>query len=573
MDKREISKIFEDIALMLEIKGENPFKVRAYLNGARILETLEGNIEDYIIDGKIEGIKGIGEALSEKIIELHDRGRLVFYEKLKSSIPPGLFDILRIPGIGPKKAKVLYEKLGIKTIGELEYACLENRLIKLDGFGEKTQNNILKGIGLIKKSSGQFLYGDIMNIAKKIKTKLIASNMVKRCEITGSLRRKKEIAKDIDIVASSKDINSLMNFFTSLPEVEEIIAKGETKTSVRLNNGINADIRVVEDSQYPYALHHFTGSKEHNTALRHRGKGLGIKINEYGLFHDEELIICNSEEDIYKELGLQYIPPELRENTGEIEAAESNNIPYLVRYEDLLGVFHVHTKYSDGSNTILEMAEKAKEMGFSYLGISDHSQSAFYARGLEISNIKKQHEEIDEFNNRYSDFKILKGIEADILPDGSLDYDDNTLSLFDFVIASIHSNLKMDRDKMTLRMINAIKNKHTTMIGHLTGRILLAREACDMDVEAVLDAAAEHNKIIEINCDPHRMDLDWRYMKYAKNKGIKFAINPDAHSLIGMENITFGVGIARKGWLEPSNIINCMDFENVIRIFKKYSFL
>ncbi len=566
MDKREISRTFLDIALMLEVKGDNPFKVRAYQNGARIIELLEGNIEDYIIEGKIEGIKGIGEALSAKIIELHNTGKLEFYEKLKSSIPPGLFDILKIPGIGPKTTKVLYEKLGIKTIGELEYACLENRLLVLEGFGEKTQNNILKGIQSIKKFSGQFLYGDVEEIAETIKAKIVASNLVIRCDIAGSLRRKKEIVKDIDMVASSEDADSLMNYFSSLPEVGEIIAKGETKTSVRLKNGISMDIRVVEDSQYPYALHHFTGSKEHNTALRHRAKGFGIKINEYGLFHNDELITCYSEEDIFRELRLQYIPPEIRENNGEIEAAESNKIPKLVRYEDLKGVFHVHTKYSDGSNTILEMAEKAKKMGFSYLGISDHSQSAFYAKGLGISDIMKQLEEIDEINHSFMDFKILKGIEVDILLDGSLDYDDDILSLFDFIIASVHSNLKMDEDKMTMRIINAIKNKYTTMIGHLTGRILLAREACNMDVEAIIEAASKHNKIIEINCDPHRLDLDWRRIKYAKGKGIKFAINPDAHSLVGLKNIRFGVGIARKGWLEASDIINSLDCEKAIEI-------
>lgn len=568
MDKREISKIFEDIALMLEIKGDNPFKIKAYLNGARILKILEGNIENYIIDGKIEGVKGIGDALSAKIVELHNTGKLEFYEELKNSIPEGLFDFIKIPGIGPKKARVLYEKLGVKTIGELEYACLENRLIKLQGFGEKTQNNILKGIQNIKRLRGQFLYGDVVEIAETVKAKLIASKLVQRCEIAGSLRRKKEIVKDIDIVASSKDSTSLMNFFVSLPEVEEIIGKGDTKSSVRLRNGINVDIRVVNNSQYPYALHHFTGSKEHNTALRHRAKGLGIKVNEYGLFRNENLIVCKDEEDIFKELGLQYIPPELRENNGEIEAAEYGSIPNLVKYEDLKGMFHVHTNYSDGSNSIIEIVEKTKGMGFHYLGIADHSRSAFYARGLDINEIMKQFEEIDELNHKIKDFKILKGIEADILSDGSLDYDDDILSRFDFVIASVHSNLKMDRDKMTLRMINAIKNKYTTMIGHLTGRILLAREACDMDVEAVIDAIAKHNKIIEINGDPRRLDLDWRYIKYAKGKGVKFAINPDAHSLSGMGNMRFGVGIAKKGWLEPSDIINCMSYEKIVEIFK-----
>lgn len=558
MDKREISRILEEIGLMLEIKGENPFKVRAYTNGARIVETLEGDISDYIVDGKIAGIKGIGEALSDKILELYETGRLEYYENLKKSIPSGLFDILKIQGIGPKKVKLLNEKLGIENIGELEYACKENRLVGLDGFGEKTQSKILKGIEDIKRFSGQYLYGYVIDVAESIKNKLLESPLVIRCDIAGSLRRKKEVVKDIDILASTDEPLKLMDYFTTFDEIDEVISKGETKTSVRLKIGIMMDLRVVEDVQYPYALHHFTGSKEHNTALRHRGKAAGIKINEYGLFKGDALIPCKDEQDIFKALNLDYIPPELRENTGEIEKAEKRNLPNLVEYMDIKGAFHIHTNYSDGSSNIEELAEAAKRMGLSFIGISDHSRSAFYANGLKEDDIRRQIEEIDQYNSKSKGFRIFKGIESDILPDGALDYDDEILSLFDFVIASVHSNLGMTRDKMTFRVINAIKNRHTTILGHMTARILLAREACDMDIYAVIDAAAENNVIIEINSDPHRLDLDWRYIKYAKSKGVKFAINPDAHSVEGLKNINFGVGIARKGWLEASDVINCM---------------
>lgn len=569
MDKREISRILEEIGLMLEIKGDNPFKIRAYVNGARILETLEGDLDDYIEDGKVVGIKGIGDALSDKIIELYKTGRLEYYENLKSSIPSGLFDMLKIQGIGPKKVKVLYEKLGIETLGELEYACKENRLVELDGFGEKTQNKILKGIQNIKKFTGQYLYGYVIEVAESIKNKLLQSSLVERCEVAGSLRRKKEVVKDIDILASSDEPSKLMDYFTTFEEIDEVISKGETKTSVRLKLGIMMDLRVVEEHQFPYALHHFTGSKEHNTALRHRAKSLGIKINEYGLFRGDELIACKDEQDIFRALGLDNIPPELRENMGEIEAAEKGKLPELVDARDLKGVLHIHTRYSDGSSDIAQMADMAKRMGFSYIGISDHSRSAFYAKGLKEDDIKRQIEEIDRYNAKSKDFKIFKGIESDILPDGSLDYDEEILSLFDFVIASIHSNMGMEREKMTERLINSVKNRYTTILGHMTARILLAREACDMDVYAVLDAAAENETIIEINSDPQRLDLDWRYMKYAKAKGVRFAINPDAHSVGGLKNVIFGVGIARKGWLEARDIINCMSFTELGDYFEK----
>jgi len=569
MDKREISRILEEIGLMLELKGDNPFKIRAYANGARILETLEGDLNDYIEDGKIVGVKGIGEALSDKIIELYETGRLESYENLKNSIPPGLFDILKIQGIGPKKVKILYEKLGIESLGELEYACKENRLVELDGFGEKTQSKILKGIQDIKKYTGQYLYGYVIEDAESIRNKLLKSSLVKRCEIAGSLRRKKEVVKDIDILASSDEPSKLMDYFTTFEEIDEVISKGETKTSVRLKLGIMMDLRVVEDYQFPYALHHFTGSKEHNTALRHRAKALGIKINEYGLFRGDDLITCKDEAEIFRALGLDNIPPELRENMGEIEAAEKGKLPELVDISDLKGMLHIHTRYSDGSSDIAQMADMARRMGFSYIGISDHSRSAFYARGLKEDDIKRQIEEIDQYNAKHKDFKIFKGIESDILPNGSLDYDDKILSMFDFVIASIHSNMSMEREKMTDRIINSVKNKYTTILGHMTARILLAREACDMDIYAVLDAAAEYNTIIEINSDPQRLDLDWRYMKYAKSKGVKFAINPDAHSVEGLKNVVFGIGIARKGWLEARDIVNCMNYKELGDYFEK----
>jgi DNA polymerase (family X) len=568
MDKQEISQMFEEIALMLDLKGENPFKSKAYINAARTLEFVEGDIKDYVLEDRLEEIKGIGKAIKEKLIEIVHTGKLEYYDELKASIPEGLFEMLKIPGVGPKKVKAIYEKLEVKTIGELEYACKENRLLDLDGFGKKTQNNILKGIENMKKFQGQFLYGEVFHLAEEIKRQVQQSGLADRSEITGSIRRRKEVVKDVDMIATSDYADKLMDYFTTLPLVEEVIAKGDTKSTVRLQNGINMDLRVVVDKEYPYVLNHFTGSKEHNTAIRHRAKAMGIKVNEYGLFKEEKLIQCHNEADIYSILGLDYIPPEIRENNGEIEAAEKHQLPKLIDLRDIKGTFHMHTIYSDGSNTIEEMAESARNMGLNYIGISDHSRSAFYARGLNRDEIMRQLEEIDKLNNKYEDFHIFKGIESDILPDGALDYEDDILKLFDFVIASVHSNFKLEKDKMTERLVNAIKNRYTTMLGHPTGRILLARKEYNLDIYAVIDAASEYSKIIEINSDPHRLDLDWRYLKYAKEKGVLMSINTDAHNLLGLHNIQFGIGIARKGWLESHNVINTMSLQEMKKYFK-----
>lgn len=568
MDKREISVMFEEIALILDLKGENPFKSKAYINAARALELLEGDLQDYIIDGRLSGIKGIGKTIGEKLVEIIETGRLKYYEELRGSLPEGLFDMLKIPGMGPKKVKAVYEQLGVKSLGELEYACIENRLLQLEGFGKKTQDNILKGIEHMKKYKGQFLFGDVYDMAQEIKRLVQESGLAARSEITGSIRRRKEVVKDIDMIATTDNPARLMDYFTGLQQVEEVVAKGETKSTIRLTTGINMDLRVVSDKEYPYVLNHFTGSKEHNTAIRHRAKAMGIKVNEYGLFRGEDLILCRDEANIYNTLGLDYIPPELRENNGEIEAAERRQLPRLVELKDIRGTFHMHTAYSDGSNTIEEMAQEARKQGLSYIGISDHSRSAFYARGMNKDEILRQIEEIDRLNDKYTDFRIFKGIESDILPDGALDYEDDVLELFDFVVASVHSNFKMDKEKMTERLINALKNKHTTMLGHPTGRILLARKEYELDIYKVIDAAAEFRKVIEINSDPHRLDLDWRYMKYAKEKGVIFSINTDAHDIYGLSNIRYGVGIARKGWLESRNIFNCLVLQELIKYFK-----
>ncbi|KNY30353.1 DNA polymerase/3'-5' exonuclease PolX [Pseudobacteroides cellulosolvens] len=563
MNKHDIIHILNEIGVLLEIKGESFFKSKAYYEAARAIEFMDEDIELLVKEDKLKELKGFGTALSQKIGELVTTGKLIYYDNLKESIPQGLIDMLKIPGLGPKKVRAVYEKLGITTIGELKYACIENRLTKLTGFGEKTQQKILEGIENLNKYAGKFLYPHGYRLANELLKSLRENSAVIRCSECGSLRRKKEVIKDIDILVSCNDSSQVMDIFTKHPLVETITSKGDTKSSVILHEGISVDLRVVTDNEYPYALHHFTGSKEHNTALRHLAKQMGIKMNEYGLFKDDLIIDCSTEEDIFKVFGLQYIPPELRENNGEFAAASTGTLPDLITINDIKGVFHVHTNYSDGSNNIEDLATYCIGKGYSYIGISDHSQTAYYAGGLKVDDIKRQHEEIDKLNQKHRDFKILKGIELDILPDGSVDYDDEVLSWFDFTIASVHSSFNMDEKDMTDRVIKAMKNKHVTILGHPTGRLLLSREPFKIDIKEIIRTAAEEKIVLEINANPHRLDMDWRYLKSALEEGCTFVISPDAHCLEGINDIEYGVNIARKGWLSASNVINTMDWESL----------
>lgn len=564
MNKVEVSNILSDIATMMELQGENPFKTRAYNSAARTVENLDADIDELVSTGNIRNIKGIGEAISKQITEIVKTGTSSLYQELKSQIPEGLFEMMRIRGLGPKKISTLYQKIGIKSVGELEYACKENRLVELSGFGVKTQENILKNIDQLKKFAGQYLYGEAIHYGLEIEKAIKESSFTIRATLAGSLRRRKEICKDIDIVASSDKPSELINYFINLPFVESVIGAGETKASVILKSGINVDLRVVSDKQYPYTIHHFTGSKEHNTALRHRGKNMGIKINEYGLFDTEEKVIeCKTEEEIFHALGLSYIPPELRENMGEIDASQEGKIPELVEFADINGSFHIHTTYSDGSATVAEMVEAAKKWGWNYLGVTDHSQSAFYARGLRPKEIDNQIQEIDNLNEKNPDFTIFKGIEVDILKDGSLDYPDEILKKFDFVIAAIHSGFKMTEQEATVRLVKAMENPYVTMLAHPTGRLLLAREGYPVNMKTVIKAARDNDVIIELNASPYRLDIDWRWCHYAREMRAKIAINTDAHNVADLANIEVGLGIARKGWLEARDVFNTLTREEV----------
>jgi DNA polymerase (family 10) len=563
MKKEEVSAILEEIGFLLELQGENPFKVRAYYNAARAIKGLEGSLEEVVQQGELKRIKGIGEALSTKISELVTTGNLPYYEKLKESVPAGLREMVRIRQLGPKKARTLYEQLGITTIGELEYACQENRLVDLPGFGAKTQENILQGIEILKRYRGRFLYGDVAALAEAFTRSVAAVRGTLKVSLAGSMRRKNEVVKDIDLVVAVQEGAAIGDVLISLPQVEEVLAHGETEIRVRLVSGIPADLRMVSLKEFPFALHHLTGSKEHNIALRSRAKKVGMKINEYGLFAGERPIPCQGEEDIYRALRLSFIPPELREGRGEVEAAAQGVLPDLVNREDIKGVFHVHTKSSDGSNTISSLSREAQSLGLSYMGIADHSRSAAYAGGLSEDAVKRQLKQIDEVNRVSQGFRIFKGIEVEILPDGSLDYSDEVLASFDFVIGAIHSYFDMDEKEMTQRIIHAMETHYLTMLAHPTGRLLLAREPYQVNVEEVIKAASRLGVAMELNANPHRLDLDWRWLKYAKDQGVRISINPDAHSIQGLQDFFIGVGIARKGWLESCDIINTMELAEV----------
>lgn len=563
MNKKDIATILQEISTLLQLKGENEFKARAYSNAARAIEMLNENIHELVEKEKIKDIKGIGKTLADNIIEMVTTKDLAYYHELKASIPAGLLEMLKIPTLGPKKVYRLYNELEIKTLGELEYACRENRLVELKGFGKKSQENVLRGLEELKKNRGKFLFSDAYSQAISLLNSLKKCPEVIDISLAGSLRRGKEVIKDIDLAVSSQKPAEVRKFFINLPPVEEILVQGNTKTSVKLHTGINVDLRVVTPEEYPSTLHYLTGSKEHNTVLRKRAKDLGFKLNEYGIFKGDKKIPTGNEREFFEILGLQYIPPELRENRGEIEKAQRKEAFDLVVADDLQGIFHVHTTYSDGAHTIPEMVQEAKALGYKYLGISDHSQSARYAGGLTIDEIKRQEEEIKEINATEKDFKVFFGIEADILPDGSLDYPEEILKLFDFVIASIHSGFNITGDKATERIIKALQNPYVTMLGHPTGRLLLGRKGYEPNMEEIIEKARENNVIIEFNTSPYRLDIDWRYLPYAKDKGVKISLNPDAHRKEMINDIFLGVKLARKGWLSKEDIFNCWPVEKV----------
>ena len=562
VDRKKIISSLEEIALLLELAGANPFKVRAYQNGARVLSTYEGDLAEGLASGELARLKGVGKGLLSEITALVSEGKSPTREELLAQVPPGLLEIVKIPGLGPKKVHLLHEELGITTLGELEYACNENRLMQLPGFGARSQEKILKGIDVWRRFSGRHLLSDAWELAETLRKRLAGVSGVDRCELAGSIRRRKETVKDIDLLVAAVDSGAVMDAFVGMEEVEEVIGRGPTKSSVRLESGIQVDLRVVRDEEFPFALTHFTGSQEHNTVMRRRAKERGLKLNEYGLFvessQDTEKISCANERKIYQALGLAEIPPELREDRGEFELAEKDEIPRLIVESDLKGVLHNHSTYSDGAASVEEMALAARKHRWEYFGLSDHSKSASYANGLSPDDILRQHDEIDELNQRISGLTILKGIESDILADGSLDYDDDILARFDFVVASVHSRFGLSEAEQTKRCIRAVQNPFTTILGHPTGRLLLAREGFALNIDAVLEAAADSGCVVELNSNPHRLDLDWRYLRKASSMGILISIGPDAHRVETLDDVRYGVAVGRKGWLKAEDVLNTL---------------
>jgi DNA polymerase (family 10) len=570
MTKTEIAEVLVEIGTLLELKGENPFKIRAYSAGARAIEGLENDeFEKLVAEDGLRSVKGIGEALSSKIAELHATGRLEFLERLKASIEPGLVEMLRIPGLGPKKIAALRRELSVTSVAELEQACRDGKVAALDGFGEKTQEKILTGIHNREAYSRRHIWWDAERVAEPIVAGLRALPQVERAEIAGSLRRGLETIGDLDFIVAASEPGPIVDWFAAIAGVKEVTARGETKASVRFESGLQADLRIVPADQFAFALHHFTGSKDHNVQMRQRALDRGLSLSEWGLVPAEgegtardkaarhEGLAASDEEAIFRALGLAYIPPELREGMGEIEAAEKGELPRLVELGDLRGAFHNHTTASDGGNTLREMTAAAEALGWEYLGIADHSKSSRQARGLTEERLNEQVAQIEALNAaRQFKVRVLTGTECDILPDGNLDFDDATLGRLDYVVVSIHSAFSQDESVMTARIIRALEHPRTTMLGHLTGRLLLEREAYRVDASKVIDAAIANGVAIELNASPMRLDMDWRLWRRAAERGLECSINPDAHRAVDLEYVRAGVNAARKGWLTRESVVN-----------------
>ena len=570
MTKETVAETLESIARLLDLKGENPFKIRAYQAAARAIELYTGDLAEAAAKGQLGEIEGVGKSVAEKIAELVQTGHLAYFDELKSGFPPGLFELFGINGLGAKKIKALYEKLGVGSVADLEKACREGKVAELPGFGDKTASKLLANIAQRQANAAFHRLGDVAGQARRMVEELRAHPAVIRASEGGSLRRRKEVVRDLDFVASTRDADAVGEFFATRPGVAEVIARGRTKVAVRLGSGVQCDLRLVSDAEYPYALHHFTGSKEHHIALRNRALDRGWSINEYrfsvapgeGGAPAEPLPEIHDETEFYRALGLDYIAPELRENTGEIEAAAAHRLPELIELSNLRGTFHCHTTASDGHNTLEEMAGAARDLGLQYLGIGDHSKSSFQANGQDERRLLAQGEEIRRLNARYAEegtpFRVFAGVECDLLRDGALDFSDEILAQLDYVVVSVHGSFSLPEAEMTRRLLRAIENPYVTMMGHLTGRLLLEREGYALDVPAVLDAAAATGTIIELNASPWRLDMDWRWWHLAKEKGVKCAINPDAHRTEGLQDLWFGVAQARKGWLTRHDVVNCL---------------
>ncbi|MES2505543.1 MAG: DNA polymerase/3'-5' exonuclease PolX [Verrucomicrobiota bacterium] len=576
MTRETAAQILERIALLLELKGENPFKIRAYKTGAEVVESYPGDIMQLAIDGKLAGVKGIGEALRDKLHEMATTGKLEFFDKLRAEFPEGLFELFEVQGLGPKKIAALYSQLGVGSIADLKVACEDGTAAKISGFGEKTVVKILESIAFRDAHASEFRVDQVYAVAQTLLEALRDHPAVSRAEVCGSFRRGKETLHDLDFLCATKKPEEVIADFVRLPMVEKVIAQGGTKASIYTAGGLQCDLRAVSSAEYPFALNYFTGSKEHNVVMRQRALDKGWSLNEYGFTVvegkeappiPEEIY---NEAEIYRALGLDFIEPELRENSGEFEAAEHGQLPRLIDLENLRGVFHNHTTASDGTASLREMAEAARDLGMQYLGIADHSKASFQANGLNEVRLRAQIAEIHALNEEFEGhFRLFSGTEVDILKDGSLDFSDELLSELDYCVASVHNVFNLPEAEMTKRIIRAIENPYVTMLGHVTGRLLLQRPSYAVNIPAIIDAAAATGTIIELNASAWRLDMDWRWWRLAKEKGVKCSINPDAHSTRGLQDVLFGVRAARKGWLTRKDVINCLPLGEVEAALRK----
>jgi DNA polymerase (family 10) len=569
MLNQEIAKIFNEIADLLEIKGDNPFRIRAYRRAALNIESLPKKIENLSKDELLR-IPGIGADLADKIQNYINTGEVQALTDLKKAIPEGLLNIMSVPGIGPKTAKLLFEKLNVKDIDELETLAAAHQLSTLPGIKEKTEENILRGIESLKRGRERQPLGKVLPIANEIVEFLKKNAPLSKITLAGSLRRQKDTVKDIDILATSKDPLHTMQIFTAMPNVKDILSKGATRSSVVIREGIQVDLRIVESESYGSALAYFTGSKNHNIRLREMAVKKGLKINEYGIFNetDNKKLGGAEEKDIYRVLGLPYIEPELREDMGEIEAALEGRLPKLISQKDILGDLHLHSKWSDGSHTLDELVIAAKNRGYAYIAITDHSKGLGVARGLTEERLLEQIKEVKALNKKLKDFRLLQGIEVDIKSDGTLDFEDAILQQLDLVVASIHSGFKQSSQQITSRLISAVKNSHVSIIAHPTGRLLGERDAYEVNMEEVLQTARQTGTAFEINAYPSRLDLNELYAKRAKELSVPLVISTDAHIINQMDYITYGVSIARRGWLEKNDVLNTLKADALLKRLK-----
>ncbi len=572
MKNTEIAKVFQDMADLLELKGENPFKIRAYQRAARAIEHLPKELEIMVEEGEdLQAIPGVGEAIAKKITELVTTGKLRIYEELKSEFPEGITALLEIPGIGPKTAKRLSTELGIKSVDELEQAINDGRVAKLFRMGEKTADNILQQIQALRRKDQRIPIGEALPVVEEVLDALRTIPGVKNLTAAGSLRRFRETVGDIDLMGTADNPETVIKAFVSLPQVRQVLAQGPTKASVILPGGLQADLRMVEHDSFGSLLQYFTGSKQHNIALRTKEQKKGLKLSEYGItdLATNTLEKFATEEEFYHRLGLQYIPPELREDRGEIELAENGALPRLIELSDIRGDFHVHTKWSDGHDSIEDMAKAAKALGYKYIAITDHSVGRGIAKGLNEERLRQQIEEIRHLNESLGDFRILTGIEVDIRADGTIDLPDSLLAELDVVIAAIHSAMTQSEEQITRRILNAIEDPHVDIIAHPTCRLIGEREPAAVDMEAVFRAAARYNKALEINAMPDRLDLKDTHIYRARELGVKLAIGTDAHSTAQLGFMRFGVGIARRGWCRAEDVLNTRPIEEVLAFFRR----